>query len=61
MLVEITPSTQYQIKLKSGERLGPYASSRLAEMAIYNLPEDQRILAEVIPMDGTSGKDILFG
>ena len=60
MLTEIA-NTQYCIKVAGVDKGARYSSVRLAEMAINDLPPDQRTLAQVVIVEAASGKELLLG
>jgi hypothetical protein len=51
---------QYVIKVNGVPVSAPFGDKMLAEMAKNNLPEEQRMIAEVVPIT-TDGKQILLG
>lgn len=59
MLTEID-NVQYKVQVR-GMSMGTYPSRSLAEAAIFNLPADQRVLAEVVPVQQGTGKALLLG
>ena len=56
--IQVT-GTAYEVKVRGASR-GSYTSRRLAEMAIYNLSPEDRILAEVVLLEANTGKQVLF-
>lgn len=59
MLTEVAP-TVWAVKVNGQIVISNLQSQRLAENAIFTLPENQRAIAEVVPMT-TDGKAMLFG
>lgn len=61
MLTNDDPTVvQYVIKVNGIPVSAPFGDKMLAEMARNNLPEEQRMIAEVVPVT-SDGKQILLG
>lgn len=52
--------TRYAVKVNGKVVTQPFTTQTLAEHALYNLPEDQRQTAQVVPVT-QDGKEILLG
>lgn len=59
MLTEVAP-TFYAIKVNGVIVVQSLPSRQLAEAALFNLPPDQRALAEIVTLT-SDGKTVLFG
>jgi hypothetical protein len=53
-------TVEYVLKINGVEVSGKFADKMACEMAKINLPEEQRMLAEVVPVTA-DGKQVLFG
>ena len=60
MLMNDANTIQYIIKINGVPVSAPFGDKMLAEQAKNNLPEEQRILAEVVPITN-DGKQVLLG
>ncbi len=59
MLTEVE-TTQYAIKV-NGQVVGTYQTRMMAEAALMLMPASARPLAEVVAVQGGTGKQVLFG
>ncbi len=59
-LINEQEQVRYVIKINGQTVSVPFASKMLAEQHIGNLPQDQQLLAEIVPVTD-NGKQILFG
>lgn len=59
MLTEVE-TTQYAIRV-NGQVVGTYQTRMMAEAALLLMPASARPLAEVVPVQGGTGKQVLFG
>ena len=59
MLIGEEQETRYVIKIRGQVVSIPFQSRQLAENHIANLPQDQQVLAEIIPI-APSGQQILM-
>lgn len=60
MLTEV-PQQYYTVKV-FGQPWGPkHPTYQLAEASLHHLPPEQRQIAEIVPIERDSGKEILFG
>jgi hypothetical protein len=62
MLTEVSP-TNYVVKIGNRVVSTPQPSYSLAEATLLTmvLTESERAQARIVPVDGSTGKDILFG
>ena len=59
-LINEQEQVRYVIKVNGVTVSVPFATKPLAEAHIGNLPPEQQVIAEIVPMT-ESGKQILFG
>lgn len=59
-LINEQEQVKYVIKVNGKVVSIPFTSKMLAEQHINNLPQDQQIIAEVVPVT-EDGRQILFG
>ena len=59
MITEVTP-TFFCIKIKGVVVVPNIPSRQLAEATLFNLPADQRVIAEIVPVTA-DGKSLLLG
>ena len=60
MLAEIPNQLQYAVKV-NGHTVKVLPSRQLAEAAILSLPPDQQRIAEILPIQQNTGKELLLG
>jgi hypothetical protein len=59
MLTEVSP-TFFMVRVQGRTVASNLPSRQLAEATLFNLPPDQRAIAEIIPVTA-DGKAVLFG
>lgn len=60
MIMDNTDAVYYVLKVNGVVVSGRFGQAMMAEMAKNNLPEEQRMLAEVVPVT-EDGKQVLLG
>ncbi len=59
-IMDDTNTIQYVIMVNGVKISAPFADRLVAEMAMGNLPDEQKLIAEVMAVT-TEGKQVLFG
>ena len=59
MITEVSP-TFFAIRINGKVTMSNIPSRQLAESMVFNLPNEQRVLAEIVPVT-SEGKTVLFG